>query len=172
MLLSTILVGLWLAGTAFAESAVLECTADTWIASYSRKTTSSNGSARTLRLKGSEAVLLLSFRVAVIEGWKIHRATLLIHRASGGTPKGVGLSAVSIPWSEASPGAARPNSRYAFVPVTEAGEGWLRVEVPPALIEQLRYGLAMIAGQNKAYEFHSRETVQYSPYLLVEGSRR
>ena len=116
---------------AHAERAILECTA----------------------MKPAGGATLLDFRFAAVEGWKIERATLLLHLAGGKMPRAVRVSAAVEP------------ARARRLAVRDYGEGWMEIVVPPELL-QARRGVTV-----RGARIHARETVKYAPYLMVEGSR-
>lgn len=186
---------LGMAPWALPQSAVLECIADTWVSPKS--VAAGAGSGRVLELEGADRLILLNFRLSAIEGWRVTRATLLLHRSGDGAPGRMGVSTISTRWSEseaafpsprtgmawAGPASdlrdvifSRGNSRYSFFQSQDYGGGWLRADVDPALIEWLLagkgFGLVLLGLDNRPRRFDSRETVQYSPYLLVEGRAR
>src|SRR5262245_36241347 len=91
-----VLAVLALCGSARAEKAVLECTPDTWVARYDR---TPHGHDHDLRLPRRGAVLL-EFRTAAIEGWKVKKATLLLHLRQVASPRRVTIAPIPVAWSE------------------------------------------------------------------------
>jgi hypothetical protein len=183
------------ASAAFAQSAVLECTADSWVAS--REARASHGHDTELHVQGNKTLTLLNFRFTAVPGWKIRKATLIIHQQDLSTPSQIGVAVVPIDWSEsevtyeeASAGKKwtgpkanlsdllfkAPNARTAFAPVAEKQMGWVSVDIPPDLVNEIMggrgFGLALFQKSLRAaITFDARESVRYAPYLLVEGNR-
>ena len=57
--------------------------------------------------------------------------------------------------------------------VTALKEGWIRIDLDPAQAQQIKFGVAVIApGGAKTNPFHLRDSLQFSPYLLLEGTRK
>jgi hypothetical protein len=120
-----------LPATVHAERAILECTST----------------------KPAGDATLLDFRFAAVEGWKVEKATLLLHLAGGKMPRAVRVAPALEP------------ARARRLAVRDYGEGWMEIVVPPELL-QARNGVTV-----RGARIHARETVKYSPYLMVEGSR-
>lgn len=104
-----------------AASAVLNCTAGA---------TAPNG------------IMLFDFRAASVAGWKIHKATLMLHLAEGSPPRTVRVSSVPRPWEEQDAASAvfRGPARFKACRATPAGQGWISVALDPALVEALASG--------------------------------
>ena len=150
---------------ALAQSAILTCTRD---ASLAPETSRSE-----LRL---DAPILLDFQFSVTQNWRVKRAQLLLHVARGAAPDRVSVALATAKWTEIQPKLNTSRLRFLPHPVATHEEGWIRVDVAPALIELLAagkgYGLVVrdFAGRGRA--LHSRESGQFAPYLVVEGSPR
>jgi hypothetical protein len=181
--------------TVFAESAVLECTADSWISS--REPKQSHGNGDELKVRGKTALALLNFRFTAVPNWKIRKATLLLHKQDLEEMQRIGLAVIPIDWHEgeatfqeaqlgkrwtnnkANVGdllLKAPNARTAFGSVTEKEMGWVAVDVPAELVNEIvegrGFGLALFDKSLRSEKtFDARETIRYAPYLLVEGSR-
>ncbi len=151
-----------------AGRALLECTADT-AAELARKTAS--GRTRELPAGGKSRVVLLDFRTAVIEGWTVEKATLLLHIAAGAIPPRLEVAAASFAWSESETRAHAISGSVKFhaFPVRESKMAWIEIDLDPALLRA--HGLVLRIPGNAQTTFRARETVQFSPYLIVEGSR-
>ncbi len=163
-----------------ADNAILECTADTWIA---RSNGAAHGRESSLELS-VEKLILSQFRVSAIEGWTVEKALLLLHVSGDFRPGKVLLAPIASPWKESdavAPALGKP---------VEAAEqskpdGWIAVAVPRDLVQSLvtgkAFGLAvrLDGGETQkgaethngaeTQKFASRETVQFSPFLVVQG---
>jgi len=153
-----------------SESTLLECTADAWYSSHDAKL---EGSTQTLKLTTTDDVILLAFRFAAIEHWKVEKAVIVLHLAAESHPAELTVSVTNSPWSESS---LRPPSFRETSPAVEKikPDGWISVPVPQAMAQALAdgkaTGLALIS-KHASQTFHSRETIQYSPFLAVVGQR-
>ncbi len=166
-MISAVLVAFLISMNLCAGRALLECTADT-AADLVRKTAS--GKARELQAGGKGRVVLLDFRTAVIEGWIVEKATLLLHIAGGAVPPKLEIAAASFPWSESENGVhAVGSTKFHAFDVRESKFGWIEIDASPDLLRGR--GLIVRIPGNSETVFHSRETVQHSPYLIVEGSK-
>ncbi len=153
---------------AVAQTAMLECVADTSILS-------TDGHAVELRLP---RLILMNFRFAAIRDWSVTKATLLLHIASGDAPAHLDISTVTSEWDERSP--VRLDIRklpFLGHTVQTKPDGWIGIEVTPSLIELLAAGKGTGLGLRdrsgtREHAIHSRESVQYAPYLVVEGRPR
>jgi hypothetical protein len=148
----TILVAIVLQGaTAYAESAVLECISSTY----------------------SEGKLFVQFRMTVAPDWKISKASLLLHTADGTPPKVLEVGLVKDKWSEFDASVKPVAGKTRKYDAAALGQNWIRIELDPAQAQQITNGLAVVVpGGEKANPFHLRESMQYSPYLLLEGKRK
>jgi hypothetical protein len=158
----------WPSGTAHAETAMLECVSDTSIPS-------NDGHAAELRLP--EAILM-NFRFAAVRNWAVTKATLLLHVAGGDPVRMLDISTIPAAWEENKTGGVNVAKLHFLSHKAESKpDGWIAVEVTPSLIELLTAGkgtgLAIRdRSSSKQHAFHSRESVQYLPYLIVEGRPR
>ena len=158
-----VLSALGLGTAARAEKAVLECIADTWVEPGGP---ASHGRDDELVLMKGGAVAL-EFRSALVAGWNIEKATLLLHVRQGRVPGVVRVVPLADPWDE---------SRAAWAEVLRAaghpfktrhyGQGYAAIELDPAILRG--HGLAIFSSGGPVH-FDSREMRDYSPYLLVEG---
>ena len=161
---------MWCAA-ARAENAILECTADTWIAHGTR---AAHGHDAVLTL-GGEKPILLQFRMSAIEGWTVQKAVLLLHVSGNARPRKVLLAAIASPWKES---ATSPPALGKDVQADERikPDGWIAIEVPPDLTQSLvdgkAFGLAIRLANGAPQQFDSRETIQFSPYLVVQGTEK
>ena len=178
----------------YAETAILECTADTSVSSIDRSATP-EGRSRVLLLDQARHIVLLDFRLAAVERWHVTKATLLLH-ARDVPPGKVGISTVSADWRESeatflAPRIAQPwtttgsdlrdaifghaGSRYTFSKAAPYQAGWIRIDVDPALIDWLLaekgHGLAILSLSLHPIRLSARETVATAPYLLLEGGK-
>jgi len=148
--------------TARAERAVLECIADTWVAGGDR---TAHGREHTLILSKNGAAALL-FRVAAVEGWQLKNVVLLLHLSGGTAPERIRVGPLKASWSESSATwntISRAKARWRRVRTFD--ENWIAIDLDPG--EALGHGIILSGGEAR---FHSRETVGFAPYLLVEGS--
>lgn len=134
-----------------AASAVLNCTA--------------GAAARN-------GMLLIDFRSTSVEGWRIAKATLMLH-VNGELPKAVRVSAAPRRWTEqdfaaAMAGAFRKPARFGLYKAKDAGQGWIAVELDPALVEAMAsgasFGLAIDPGGAK---IDGARPVFTQPYLTA-----
>lgn len=158
-----------------AETARLECTADAWVALASHGSAKLNGLGRDLTLNGYKRVLLLNFRTTNIAGWKLQDACLMLHLRSGKPPfrLDVGIQLESWTESETMLHFATPKRLLSFS-ATALPEGWFEVKLAPQFAESLAAGRGfglVVAERGASLErvFDSRETVQFAPYLVVDG---
>lgn len=184
-----------LSQTLHAETAILECTADTWVSSADLSAAPA-GRSRELLLDQARRIVLLDFRLAAAERWRITKATLLLH-AQGIPPGKVGVSTVSTGWSESEATFLAPHvgrlwttlgsdfrdaifgragSRYTFSKAVPYQAGWIQIDVDPTLIdwllEEKGHGLALLSLGLHPIRLSARETVGTAPYLLLEGRRK
>jgi hypothetical protein len=147
---------------------MLECVADTSVPS-------TDGHAAELRLPQA---ILLNFRFAAIRDWAVTKATLLLHVASGDAFRNVGISTILAPWNETKPAAVDVRKlQFLNHKVENKPDGWISIDIVPELVELLAAGkgtgLAIRdASSSKQHAIHSRESVQFMPYLIVEGRPR
>ncbi len=155
-------------GGVYAETAMLECVADTSIPS-------TDGHSVEL---GLPQVILMNFRFAAVRDWAVTKATLLLHAAGGEPLRFLDISTITATWDETRP-ATMDIGKLQFLShkVENKPEGWISIDVTPTLIELLTAGkgtgLALRdRSAAKIHVIHSRESVQYMPYLIVEGRPR
>jgi hypothetical protein len=158
----------------FAETAVLECTSDTSIP-IKKGGLDWSGHATLLHLPDAA---LLNFAFAQAKGWAVTKATILLHVASGPPPQRLEIAVIQQPWDEESaPKLDLKNLRFLPSKVEMKPDGWLAISIEAPLVEMLAagkaYGLAIRehSGTHE-YFFNSRESLQYLPYLIVEGKPR
>jgi hypothetical protein len=144
-----------LAGVASAETAVLECISSTYTAGKPAGTT------------------FVQFRMTAVAGWKISKAALLFHITGATPPRRVEVGLVDAQWNEFDPSVTPVVGKTRKYDVTALKEGWIRIEIDPAQAQQIGYGLAVvIPGDASKKPFHLRDSLQFSPYLLLEGTRK
>jgi hypothetical protein len=167
-LVATLFFAVWSGSAAYAETAMLECVADTSIPS-------TDGHAAELRLP---QVILMNFRFAAIRDWAVTKATLLLHVAGGDPLQAVAISTIVSAWDEnRTAGVDIRKLHFLSHKVEDKPDGWVAIEVTPPLIELLARGkgtgLAIRdRSSSKRHAIHSRESVQFMPYLIVEGRPR
>jgi hypothetical protein len=151
-----------------AETTLLECTADAW---YANRDSKWEGSAQTLKLTTSDDIILLAFRFAAIEHWKVEKAVIVLHLAAESRPAELMVSLTDTPWRESS---SKPPPLRETGPAVEKvkPDGWISIPVPQAMAQALADGKATglaLSSKQARQIFHSRETIQYSPFLAVIG---
>jgi hypothetical protein len=129
-----------------------------------------------VRVPGRGEIRLFDFRPDSARGWKIRKAALYLHVDSGTAPATLPVSTVTVRWREEAPDKARHfvfgegNSLHGRYRVEVLPEGWIRVEIPPALIEshtaEKSFGFAIEEGKRR---FSGRKPVDHQPYMMVEG---
>lgn len=142
-------------GVANAESAVLECISSAYIANKTGGTT------------------FAQFRITVVDGWKISKAALLLHTTGETPPKNVEVGVVNAKWNEFDPSVMPVAGKTQKYEVTALKEGWIRIELDPEQAQKIKHGVAVIVpGGGSTKPFHLRDSLQFSPYLLLEGTRK
>ena len=151
---------------AFAEKAVLECVADTWVEAGG---SSAHGRDEELVLMKGGAVAL-QFRSALVAGWNIEKVTLLLHVRQGHAPGAVRVAPLPEAWDEGRAAwpellgsGGRPHKTRHY------GQGYTAIDLDATILQG--HGLVLFTSGG-AVRFDSRETAGYSPYLQVEGSPR
>lgn len=69
-----------------------------------------------------------------------------------------------------------PTAEFAMAAVTEKDLGWIAIDVPPGMVNQViegrGFGLAVYdKGLRGDRIFDARESVRFAPYLLVEAAQ-
>jgi hypothetical protein len=151
-----------------AESMLIECVADAW---YSRSNPKLEGAGQTLKLGGPGGIVLLAFRMAAIEHWKVEKAVIVLHLAVQFEVAEISVSLTGGSWRESS---TEPPTLRDTTSTTEKTkpDGWISIPVPAAMVQALVDGKASglaISSAGAGQTFHSRETGQYSPFLAVVG---
>jgi hypothetical protein len=165
---------------ASGETAVLECTADGWVAIPMRVAPDTR--SRDLRID-REHRALLDFRTSHIEGWRISRAILMVHLSRGEPPASLQLTGLSAAWHEASDaktfrGVIPPHlTGTTRILLDRQPHGWLASKLEPAAVEALAarriHGFLLGApSAQRELRIASRETLDTAPYLVVEGAAR
>lgn len=115
----------------------------------------------------------VQFRMTAAPDWKISKAVLHLHTTGGPPPASVEVGVVDAKWNEFDPSVTPVAGKTRKYGVTVLREGWIRIELDPAQAQQIRHGLAAIVpGSGKSKPFHLRDSLQFSPYLLLEGTRK
>lgn len=151
-----------------AESTLVECIADGWYAAAGGL----EGSGQTLRLGGSD-VILLAFRMAAVEGWKVEKAAIVLHLAEPSEPGEITVSPAGGPWNEASRNPP-PLREGASAAAKGKPNGWISIPVPVELAQAVADGKApgfALRSAGSTRVFHSRETIQFAPFLAIAGRR-
>jgi len=119
---------------------------------------------------GLRPAALLNFRLEAVRSWHIDKASLMVHLAGGDAPDQLDVAVVPDKWSEKKPASRR---RYAFLihSVHPEPDGWLSVPLRQTIVDDLLsgkvWGLAISGAPST--RLHSRESITFAPYLLVEG---
>ncbi|MDQ6664729.1 MAG: hypothetical protein M3Z23_10085 [Acidobacteriota bacterium] len=129
-----------------AETALLECTANARTAEY----------------------FLVQFRVSAIQGWTVEKALLLLHVKDKALRERVEVAPINRPWKESS--AELPQlGKSVEAQEQPRPDGWISISLSPGMVQPLVlrtiYGFAIKIPSR----YDSRQTVQYSPYLVVQG---
>ena len=167
-LVLTLFFAAWSGGAAYGETAMLECVADTSIPS-------TDGHAVELRLP---QVILMNFRFAAVRDWAVTKATLLLHVAGGDPLRNVDIATILVAWDEKPAGSVDIRKlQFLSHKVESKPDGWISIAVEPPLVELLTAGkgtgLAIRdRSASRRHTIHSRESVQFMPYLIVEGRPR
>jgi hypothetical protein len=168
-----------LPSTMAAETAVLECVRNAAVASkkLGSKEATQTRAPRTLALRPGA---LLAFNMSTIGGWKVSRGMLLLHVTGPALPAQVEVTLLEGKWiDDLTPPkdaeARKPDGKSAVLDAYEERDGWLRVELPPelhALGPDQYFLIREVAAKKpagKPITIDPRESVQFSPYLIVEG---
>ncbi len=183
----------------------LEVTADTSIYLSEGEERVNGGGRSTLRLKGIHNILLLDVDAAPLKGRRVEEARLFLRTAGPHKLRVLGLSSVASPWVEgqgngpAKPGEsssldsgrgpwAGPGSDFLSAVFGMSGtiwfrrdvrleaDGWISVDVPPALLHALvegtSHGLAVSDEKNQTMannDVYSREQSSSKPYVTAKA---
>ena len=105
--------------------------------------------------------------------WKISKASLLLHTVGATPPKTVEVGLVKEKWNEFDPSVTPVGGKGRVYEAASLQQGWIRIELDPAQAQQITNGLAVVVPVGgKAKPFHLRDSMQHSPYLLLEGTRK
>lgn len=148
----------------------MECTAD---AAVHGGKLSSSGEIDAFEEPGD--FVLLAFRTSAVEGWAVSKAVIALHLAGRGTvPGSVAVAPITAAWNESARSAPAVGASVA-VSARPLQDGWFSVELPPKVSEALAKGTALgvslMAKDGEEFAIHSRRTGQFTPYLLVRGTR-
>ena len=157
------MVAILTAAPAAAQTAVLECVADTVV----------NGIDRGKMLEvHSSSRALLDFRFSAIEGWQIREARLMLHLAEGTAPVKIEVAVILGDWSESGQRSRPRLGPRRALPVSKHEQGWISVTVPPLLVEpsikRLAHGIAVWLPSG-TIRLHARESLSWAPYLMASG---
>lgn len=149
-----------------AQTAVLECVADTVVRGVNR------GPIMQLH---PASLVLLDFRFSAVEGWQIREAKLMLHVAEGDVPAKVEVAVVAEGWWESRPYEQPRLARRQSLAVMKHEQGWISLEVPPALVtptvRRQAHGIGIrVPLRRGMISLHSRESLSWAPYLIVSGA--
>ncbi len=129
-----------------AETALLECTANTRTQEY----------------------FLVQFRVSAIKGWTVEKALMLLHVSGKASQGSVEIAPIDAPWKE-SQADVPPLGKSFEAQERSRPDGWVSISLSPEMVQPLidrkSYGFAIKIQRR----YDSRQTIQYSPYLVVQG---
>ncbi|MCX6620793.1 MAG: hypothetical protein NTY38_06885, partial [Acidobacteria bacterium] len=204
---AVLLCALTMAVTGARAAERIECaaTADNWIQTPSwipRPGQSPNhGTDPELRVSGRTGYALLAFNMSAVQGLRIEKATLRLHRKADPTPLTVvGISTISgsgawkegeanyffaasgQPWayngSDIADVTFGPGgSLYTYVQARPAADDWYEVDVPVSIATALatgdQFGLMLTDEKGQTRTRHAIGSREGStpPVLIVEGSR-
>lgn len=120
----------------------------------------------------------MNFRFAAVRDWVVTKATLLLHVAGGDSLRMMDVATIVAAWNERSTGSVDVRKlRFLSHKVEIRPDGWISIAVEPSLVELLTAGkgtgLAIRdRSTSRQHTIHSRESVQFMPYLIVEGMPR
>jgi hypothetical protein len=151
------------------ETAILECVAD---ASSSGKNFVARD--REMRMPG---IALFNFRTWNVTRWTVQNATLFVHVSRGDAPATVELAAIPQKWAEIELPRLEPAKlKFVSQKVQKEPENWLAIDVPGSMVEDVAanrsHGFVIRINMPKELVLHSRESLSFSPYLIVSGSSR
>ena len=157
------MVAILTAASAMAQTAVLECVADTVV----------NGIDRGKMLEvNSSSRALLDFRFSAIESWQIREARLMLHLAEGTAPVKIEVAVILGDWSESGQRSRPRLGPRRTLPVSKHEQGWISVALPPLLVEpsvkRRAHGIAVWA-PGRTILLHARESLSWAPYLIASG---
>lgn len=148
-----------------AETAILECTADA-----SSPGGAASGKAATLQ---GPATMLFGFKTWNIFRWNVESAELFLHVAKGPAPTALEIAVVPSPWTEAGPPDVSAAFKFVAHKASSEPENWISIKVDPKLVGEITagkgHGLAVRV--KAASAVHTRESVAFKPYLIVNGGR-
>ncbi len=158
-------------GNLAAATAVLDCIGD---AASARGGSRWLGHERVLALDTPRKVVAIQFRSTSLKGWRATSAKLVVHLEHGRCDGH--LMATYVPKFDEK---ARTQSQQAEAPAvavacSEVGAGWWQIELPAAIAQRFvdePNGAILLASKAKRVGpvLHSRETLAFTPRLLVEG---
>ena len=125
-------------------------------------------------IQGKEGgTTFVHFRMTAAPDWKISKAVLLLHTTREPLPKTIEVGVVNAKWSEFEPSVAPVAGKAQKYDVTAMKEGWISIGLDPAQAQQIKHGVAVVVpGGGRTKPFHLRDSLQFSPYLLLEGTRK
>ena len=154
---------------AHAETAILECTGDAAFPGGA-----STARARELRMPG---MALFTFRTWNVTRWSVDKATVFLHIGRGDAPATVEVAVIPEKWAEIELPRLDP-AKLKFVSQKAQGqpENWLEIDIPGSMVEDVAanraHGFVIRFKAAKELVLHSRESVAFSPYLIVTGTGR
>jgi hypothetical protein len=156
-----------------AATAVLDCIGDAASANGGGRW---RGSERVLALDTPRKVVAIQFRSTSLKGWHATGAKLVVHFERGRCD-GPLLAAYLAKFDEKALSATRPAGPFLEAACTEAGASGGQIDRPASIAQGLvdePNGAILLASRAKrgGPVLHSRETVSFTPRLLVEGQAK
>ncbi len=157
--------------TLCAATAALDCIGD---AASARSGARWRGSERLLALDTPRKVVAIQFRSTSLKGWRATGAKLIVH-LDRGRCNGHLMAAYMAKFDEEARALPSPVPALTVrAPCSEAGAGWWQIDLPAAIAQRLvdePRGAILLASPAKREGpvLHSRETLSFTPRLLVEG---
>lgn len=163
-----------------AATAILDCIGDGYGARGGRRW---RGSDRVLPLDASDKVVAFQFRSTSLKGWRASGAKLLVHLERGRLDHAPVMAAYSATFNESSlkGGDLHRTDVPVSVRVAETGAGWWEIALPASLAQRfvdhpngaVILTILGVNGGSAGFGFlHARESLQFAPKLMVEGSAK
>ena len=158
-----------------AATAVLDCIGD---AASARNGSRWRGHERLLPLDTARKVVAIQFRSTSLKGWRAASAKLVVHLDHGRCDGH--LTATYMPKFDEKARAQpawppHPAAPTVTAACSEVGAGWWQIELPASIAQRLvdePNGAILLSSKAKREGpvLHSRETLSFTPRLLVEGT--
>ena len=132
------------------------------------------GGDRVLALDTHRKVVAIQFRSTSLKGWRASGAKLVVHFERGRCDGGKLLAGYVARFDEKAVAMARTPAPSVEVACTPAGADWWQIDLPAALAQRLvdePNGAILLASRAKrgGPVVHSRETLAFTPKVMVDG---